>query len=229
MTQATFFDARMIYQAAEHLAGMPLPNPDQFYIGLGLGSTNFSRSGKIADLVATELNVAGYQRFNYNLAKTVSNVSAADNLLTIAEHLISANDVFILEGADLPEPLAVNTLYQALNVTSNTLQVALYGQTSAIDLTDSGSGVIKLRHCGKYNTSTQRVEIPEISGAFTTSVAANYDFAFCLANASATPRSTTGRLEWFLKFSSTQSINPGQSHTVVINQVAMNATYASGL
>jgi hypothetical protein len=67
------------------------------------------------------------------------------NVITCTAHGLADGDMVIFEPGDTPEPLIAGLIYWVRDSTTNTLKVALTSGGSAIDLTDNGSGTLKLR------------------------------------------------------------------------------------
>jgi len=65
-----------------------------------------------------------------------------DEKIDLVAHGFSNGDVvhFGTDGADLPEPLAINTKYFVINKTDNDFEVSLTSGGAAVDITDDGTG-----------------------------------------------------------------------------------------
>lgn len=69
----------------------------------------------------------------------VQGSASVDTLITSYNHSIVTNDVIMLEGADLPDPLQERTPYYAIYFSANSIQVSDTRNGSAIPLTENGS------------------------------------------------------------------------------------------
>lgn len=81
----------------------------------------------------------------------------ADNttdFITCTAHGFVDGDMVIFEPGDTPEPLIAKKIYWARDATTNTFKVALTSGGAAIDLTDNGTGTLKV----SKNAATQGID-----------------------------------------------------------------------
>jgi hypothetical protein len=99
-----------------------------------------------------------------------SGVNASTNRITLTAHGLTTGDPVTLtvdSGGTLPGGLAAGTLYYALVVDANTLSLMTTSTGStAIDLTSTGSGTLRLRDCSGsiHSIMTETAQVTVASG-----------------------------------------------------------------
>lgn len=82
-----------------------------------------------------------------NTSVLEADVSAAADTITLADHRMTDEHPLrfsVVSGSVLPTGLVANTTYYAIVVDANTFKAALTPSGTAIDLTDDGTGTIKI-------------------------------------------------------------------------------------